>query len=89
MAKTFAGVTEEYAKKNLQWVIKYVGYREVVTGAELEARGKWWEDEDIRDVDIAGKQTDPVMQRFVEAWEEINKKEGWVTLPELFENYAE
>ena len=89
MGKTFAGVTEEYAKNNLQWVVKHYGWREVITGAELDARGKWWEDETIRDVDVAGKQNDPIMQNFLDKWEELNKKHGWMTMWELFENYAE
>ena len=89
MTKTFAGVTEEYAKKNLQWVVKHDGWREVLTGEELTARGKWWEDETIRDVDIAGKQADPIMQRFCDEWYKIDRRDGWVTLQELFELYAE
>ena len=89
MAKTFAGVTEEYAKKNLQWVIKHDSWREVVTGEELDARDKWWEDDTIRDVDVAGKQADPIMQNFLDKWEELNMAHGWMTMWELFENYAE
>lgn len=89
MEKTFAGVTEEYARENVQWVVKHDGWREVATGAELNARGKWWEDDTIRDIDLAAKQADPVMQRFVDKWEEINRTEGFVALPELFEDYAE
>ena len=89
MAKTFAGVTEEYAKNNLQWVIKYVGYREVATGAELNARGKWWEEEDIRDVDVAAKQADPAMQHFLDEWRNLEQEHGWMTLQELFEQFAE
>ena len=89
MEKTFAGVTYEYAKDNLQWVVKHDSWREVVTGAELDARGEWWEDDTIRDVDIAGRQTDPIMQRFCEEWEKMNKEHGWMTMWELFDKCAE
>lgn len=89
MEKTFAGVTEEYAKNNLKWVIKHDGWREVVTGAELEARGEWWKDETIRDVDVAAHQTDPLMQKFLDEWEKVSEKDGWMTIHELFETYAE
>ena len=89
MERTFAGVTLEYAKNNLLWVVKHDSWREVVTGAELDARDKWWEDDTIRDVDIAGQQTDPIMQRFCDEWDKMNQKHGWMTMWELFENFAE
>ena len=89
MAKTFAGVTKEYAQDNLLWVVKYVGYREVVTGAELRNKAKWWENEDIRDIDVAAKQADPIMQKFLDEWEKLNRQEGWMTIHELYEKYAE
>ena len=89
MEKTFAGVTHEYANKNLLWVVKYVGHREVVTAEQLNARGEWWNDDSIRDVDVAARQTDPIMQRFVDEWEKINKEHGFQTIQELFENFAE
>ena len=89
MEKKIAGVTLEQANKNLLWVVKHDGYREVITGAELDARGEWWKDESILDVDVAAKQTDPIMQNFLDKWEELNKKHGWMTMWELFENHAE
>lgn len=88
MAKTFAGCTKAQVEEKLLWVVKYVGHREALTMKQLTARGDWWDDEDIRDVDIAAQQTDPDMQRFVDEWEKVNQEDGWVTFQELFENYA-
>lgn len=89
MAKTFAGVTQEYAQDNLLWVVKYVGHREALTGAELRAKAKWWENEDIREIDVAAKQANPIMQHFLDEWNKLNQEEGWMTLQELFEQFAE
>ena len=89
MDKTFAGCTQAQVGEKLMWVVKYTGHREVLTMKQLMARGDWWEYEDIRDVDIAAGQPDPDMQRFVDAWEKVNQEDGWVTLPELFDKYAE
>ena len=88
MTKTFAGCTKSQVEEKLLWAVKYTGHRETLTMKQLMARGNWWEDEDIRDVDIAAKQTDPDMQRFVDEWEKVNQEDGWVTLQELFESYA-
>ena len=89
MAKKFAGCTQAQVGRELVWVIKYTGYRETVTMVELEKRGRWWENEEIRDVDVCACQPNPKMQKFVDEWEAINRKHGWVTLPELFDKYAE
>ena len=88
MAKTFAGCTLEQVQTELVWVVKYMGHRDRGTMPELKARGFHYDDEDIREVDIAWKQDTPAMERFVAEWMELERKHGFCTLPELFEKYG-
>lgn len=85
--KKFAGFTREQVEKELKWVVKFVGWRKSGTIAEL----KWFLDnEEIRDMDLASKEAQtPDMQKFMDAWEAIEKQYGFTPLPELFEKYGQ
>ena len=86
--KKFAGFTREQVENQLRWVVKYMGWRDMGTMPELEARGFHWDDEEIREVGLAASQT-PEMQAFVDAWFELERKHGFTPLPALFEKYGQ
>lgn len=92
--KKFAGFTKERVDAELKWVARHsTGYRFVGTYAEVAAHCASCEDDDwdyIMDVDILCEEGQtPDMAKFISAWEELNKRVGWVTLPELFEKHGE
>lgn len=91
--KKFAGFTIEQVNAELKWVARHsTGYRFVGTYAEVAAHIAACEEDEwdyIKDVDMLCKEGQtPAMQRFAEAYEEIEKQHGWITFPELFEKFG-
>ena len=92
--KKFAGFTREQVDAQLKWVARHsTGHRFVGTYDEIKKHCDMCEDDEwdyIKDVDVLcddGQNED--MKKFMQAWMEVEKKHGFVTIPELFEKFGE
>lgn len=94
MEKKFAGFTKAQVDAELKWLARHsTGYRFVGTFEEVKAHCALYEDDEwdyIKDIDLLCKEgQSPAMAKFMEAWEEVDRKDGFTTLPDLFEKYGE
>ena len=92
--KKFAGFTAEEVNEKLLWVVRCsTGERFVGNRAEVDKFvDRYYETEwdYIKDIDVlCGDGQNADMKKFVDAWEEINKKHGFKVFWELFEEYGE
>lgn len=74
---------DEFMQKSL-WVAKMTWGRMVGTYAEV---GHYWNDEDCKDLDLSSSQPDDVQA----VLDHIDRMSGgkWMTIPEMFEEYAQ
>lgn len=90
--KKLAGVTYEEVKNELKWVARFSdGYRyvgnhdEVKNYVEKNEEDYWY----CKDMDIICKEGQPKkFHNFMDKIEELDRKYGWMTFPEMFERFA-
>lgn len=90
--KKLAGVTYEEVQNELMWVARFSdGYRYVGTHDEVKnyvennEEDYWY----CKDMDIICKEGQPKkFHNFMDKIEELDRKYGWMTFPEMFERFA-
>lgn len=91
--KKFEGFTQEEVNNELKWVARHsTGHRFVGTYSEIEKHCEMYEDDEwdyIKDIDVVCSEGQtPAMAKFLDAYEALIEKHGWMTIPELFEKYG-
>ena len=75
--------TLEQIQNESLWVVKFTyGHRDVRTHEHID-----YADENIRDVDLACKQPDHLVEFFNDYYE-YQAKNGWTTIPEFYEKWG-